>query len=190
MSARVRIVTLTAVLVLGSSCGQRGQPDSPPPGGGNGPGIDWSDALNGNGVEVPSLDAAQSQLTFTIVPPGKALGDPSSIQVSDPKQFAPADRALGLVYQGGAFGFFVVIEGRTEYTQEFLESLPASCDESDACEGESLIKLADGSTALLLSGAPVTSVTWLDDGIEIEVKGPAGSLTDQEAIGASNAFVS
>jgi hypothetical protein len=142
-----------------------------------------------SGRKLPSVADAAANLPFKPVAPG-AVGPPISVWI--PAQ--ARQHLLALVYQHPSYGRFMVIEVPNIGTQQDLEGLAAQC--TTGCEEHwSLVHLDDGSEAVLFEGSPVipyetTGVIWVQNGLAMNVLGPAASFSRDAALALANRFKS
>jgi hypothetical protein len=148
--------------------------------------VNWDDPIV-LGVPMASTDALSESLSFQAVIP-TPLGDPLSVMVNDPASFTRADRGFAVQYQTADKGRFWLMEEPSDMTQKDLEAIPAQCDPAQGCQGSwSLTTLNDGTVGLVIDGPASVGVVWLRDGIYIDVMGPSGSFTTDEAVKMANA---
>jgi hypothetical protein len=152
------------------------------------PMANW-DNLIPQAVVESDLSQAESDLGFVVVEPSAKLGTPAQITATD-SQLVPTDgQELGIQYKGDQYGLYWVLELPTETTQEQLEALVALCDPTKGCEGKwSIVSLQNGIQAVLVIDPSVTTISWLQAGIRIEVTGPAETLTGDDAVAIANEF--
>ena len=140
-----------------------------------------------SGRKLPSVADAAANLPFKPVAPASA-GPPISVWI--PAQ--ARQHLLALVYQDPGYGRFMVIEVPNIGTQQDLEGLVAQC--TTGCQEHwSLVHLDDGSEAVLFEGSPVipyetTGVIWIQNGLAMNVLGPAASFSRDAALALANRF--
>ncbi len=176
----------------------------------------WKNPVGPGAQSLGSLDDAK----LPFVPRVPAVSQVPENVVASTASSADDLREIGWAYEDLAIGKFMVVEAPVDYTQSALlvdAGLPAGCsdptpvDEKDfgsgatstACHsaGFNSASLEGGEPALLILGATVTSVTWLEPleqtdpgafsgylhpSLEIRVMGPADELTAEEALGIAN----
>jgi hypothetical protein len=144
---------------------------------------------------VPLQSSTDAEVTFQPKDPPPSAGSVLAIYETDPKVAKDA-RELVWVIQGRST-IFNLVERKAGLTQEQLEDAVECHVEEAGCDttGWSLIDIGLTGSALLIDGpntsTPIsTSVSWLDDGVEFLLFGPAGKFSKDEAIAAAKAMAS
>jgi hypothetical protein len=93
------------------------------------------------------------------------------------------------MYNHQTYGRFWVVESIAEITQDQLEGLTQHNGDPGNRATLSLVKLANGATALAIDGDTATSVEWLVDAkreVDIVVVGPNRSFSVESATDIAN----
>ena len=136
-------------------------------------------------IEVDSVETALSLLGFVPIVP--QLVPPPSVYVSAPDEIPQDSRGLFFVYAEEEGTPFWIIETRAEIQQQDLENAVRDCEAAVSCVGEhAIVPIRGGIRALLIDGGTeATSVTWLENGLQLRVQGPAATFTADEALAAA-----
>ena len=141
------------------------------------------------------MEAAAPLLPFAPIRP-VGLGAPSRIIVDDPTVAPLRARGLGLRYDHPDYGLFWVQESRPPQgisavqLQADLESLPATCADSEVCTAKLSVETIRGGIRALLQissrATGATSITWYEGGIEFTVIGPSNTFSGEDALAVAN----
>ncbi|GGM16144.1 hypothetical protein [Nakamurella endophytica] len=151
-------------------------------------GVNWDAPLPGGLMVAQGTDAAAAgQLTFKPLAP--RFAEPIGIQVSDPSNTAPGDRAVAYLYRfpdGGTDfpydGRVRVLEYHSQVTEAQLEEVAAN--PPGPPENFKVIQVA-GHSALLVQANGIGRVQYVQDGVMIDVFGPAIPVAEVEELAAN-----
>lgn len=149
--------------------------------------VDFNEPLLA-GRKFSSVADAAPALPFRPHAPA-ALGQPVGVWL--PAQ--ARQHLLALVYQHPTYGRFMAIEVPSVGTQQDLEGLVAQCAAAACEERWSLVRLDDGSEAVLFEGSAsipyqTTGMIWSHDGLALNVLGPAATFSREAAFALANLF--
>lgn len=196
----MRARTVGALLVLpllAGACGRlsEGASDAPTstPAEDGGGGINFAYPIGG--MEIPNQEFADENLPFAPIVPPTSIGPLVRTVMTDPERSEPHQRGIAWVIDGGD-GLFYIVEGPAGgMDQSELEELAECGPKETGCtvEGWSLVKLSNGTTALLVDGAvalgETTFIEWLNGELKFEIIGPRLKFTAEEALSAANELV-
>jgi hypothetical protein len=151
----------------------------------------------------PEACACGPQISFGLAQPGfERIGGPVATGLTHLPvhlRIAPVIGVPAGVYRGG--GFALVLYGHRSRFGVFRftaqrspsgfghRSLDALARECAVCSGNRLVALAPGVRgAVLAGGNGPNSVTWLQNGLEMVVLGPASNFSDARAVAAARAL--
>jgi hypothetical protein len=145
-----------------------------------------------NSETASDLDSAVALLPYEPLVP-KGLGQPSRILVSRADTFAPADRAIGFVYDTPDFGRVDVVEhlqsiSPQEYDAE-NKALLAENGKPTTHGSVQIINVRDGQQALITTSedGKLSEIFWLErSNLEISILGP--SLTSDDCQKLANSI--
>ncbi len=191
-----RFLGLVVVSLSLSACAERatqagsggGDPaESPPIMIDEGPEPQWDNVLVG-GVEMSTVDEAEALLAFSpSVPSG--IEPPAKVVVNGLAEEAPA-ATMAMRFETQQYGMFWLIEQVSQTDQKELETLAATCDPEQGCQGTwSLTELGDGTVALAIEGQKTTSIIWLDGSVRLELVGPPESFGLSQAKSVADSLV-
>lgn len=171
--------------LFGSACQQQRNVESfSQPGSGVGT-IDWADPFGGE--EFETVAAASDHLHFKPLTTD-AFGDPAHVylvtggDIDSPR--------LVLSYANADIGRFLVDESPSETDEAGLKSLLA-CSPSAGCEGtREAVTVSNGGLGVVVAGAASTGIFFLANGILLDVYGPPGEFSRDEAVQVADAFAS
>jgi hypothetical protein len=148
--------------------------------------VDFNEPLLA-GRKLSSVADAAADVRFKPAAPA-AVGQPVSIWV--PAQ--ARQHLLALVYQHPRYGRFMVVEVKNIGSQQDLEGLVNQCL-AGCAEQWSLIRLDDGSEAVVFEGSPsipfeTTGVIWIHNGLALNVLGLAAGFGRDAAVRLANLF--
>jgi hypothetical protein len=101
----------------------------------------------------------------------------------------PSLNAVGWVYNYPGVGHLLITEDRPQMTEQQLEALPSQAPGPGNTANLSLVPIRNGQTALLIgpkSGIGVTSIEWLEGGVQITILGPSPAFSDSVAVEAAD----
>jgi hypothetical protein len=113
----------------------------------------------------------------------RALGTPVGV-------YSSGRRALVLYGRGSPAGVFrfTALARPPGFGPHALHDLARECD---VCTDNRLIQLAPGVRgAAMVGGNGPNSITWLEQGLEMQVMGPAATFNDDHAVAAARAIAS
>jgi len=188
-----RVVTALALMVALAACASNSRKSESPsreaaPGGP----FDW-DAPKPEGLylDVADLSSISSSLPFTPIEP--QLKGLLHIDMTDPNKIQREGMLLLFFFQDPDYGRIVVTEQLTSIDQEALESILQYNTEPTSEAVFSLVKLDDGTQALVSirkipseDGLAPNGVEFLVGDADITIYGPDGSFTLAQAIPVAN----
>jgi hypothetical protein len=186
VGALVLILALAACSGVSRSEGPRGRAAA------EGPSFNWeAPEPAGLYIDVTDLSSVDSSLPFTPVEP--RLSGLLHAYVTDPAKVEANGMLLLVFYQDSTYGRIVVVEELNQLRQSDLENLLEYNSEPSSEAVFSLVKLDDGTEALVETvktpskdGLGTNSVELIAGNADITIFGPDGTFTSDLAIPVAN----
>ena len=192
-----RVVTAMVIMLALAACGstprdESTQGDESTATGGTGRPFNWDvPQPEGAYIDVSDVSSIESSLAFTPLEP--RLGGLLHINATDPAHNLPDGMLLFFFYQDPTYGRIVVKEQLNRTTQSALEGMLVYNDEPTSDGVFALVKLGDGTEALVVTqktaskdGLAPNAVEFLVGSADVTVFGPDGTFTSDLAVPVAN----